>query len=496
MSIIDIYKDLKQKLLSIRKDLVLNPGSVINDVFLEPQAYIINKNRVLLEYVKSLQSFVDILELLSNEEFLKEIANVERKTVVEIKNDIKNFIDKIAANFGFVRHPATYATGYAYFGRFDALTFDIKIPVGTEIKTLDNKYFITTEEVIMYANGYNYYDEEENLYLVKVPIKSTNLGSEGNTTAYTINTIINQISGITHVLNKDNISNGIDEESNENFIRRIKTALSGNNITTKDGLRNLILNNFPTIKDIVIIDANDELLERDGDRLGGKTDIYILEESDAILVKNDKYYNFDLTYGSYKGFYLHKQPFKYDLEFQKVLELSPNDYVFVKDEESTLSESKFERSFVYFTNSNITLPLTVEYLYYPICEEIQKFLSLDKNAFIGTVDGSMFPNDITILVKKAKCRRLNIKFILKVLLNYDIDVVKSKVIAAIMKYVNSTLLRSKINQSDIINIVEDVEGVDYVDFSSGIFDLDGTDLKVYVSTIKTEYIRLGNLVIL
>jgi hypothetical protein len=497
MSVESIYKDLKAKLLSIRKDLVLNPGSVINDVFLAPQSYLINKNRTLLLYVAALQTFEDILALKKDEEFLKEIAEVENKTTTQILEDISDFIDKIAANYNVKRNESVVASGYVYFGRFDMPNFDIEIPEGTEVSTLDNKFYKTTESAIMYyENGGDYYDNDENLYLIKVPVKALENGVAGNTASYTVNTLVNQVSGINYVLNKDNISNGYDRETDENLISRLKTKLSGINNATENGLKNLILSNFPTIKDIVIINTNDELMTRDGN-CGGKVDVYILEESEPTKIINEQYNEFNEYYCGNPAFYLKKEPVFLDGSFEELIGIPSSDYVFVKGSGSSLDNSKFEKSLVAITNVSQTLPFYAKYKYYKICEDIQNFLNLPENKIIGSIDGSEFPNDITILIKKAIQHNLNLKFTLYAAAGYDTNIVKLNVRTVIANFVNATLLASKISQSDIIGIAEEVEGVDYLDFTNGIFDLDdGEDLKTTITVLKTEYIRLGTLNIL
>ena len=497
MSTEDIYKSLKAYLLSIRKDLVLNPGSVINDVFLAPESYLINKNRTLLLYVAALQTFEDILTLKNNEVALQEIADVENKTVTQVLNDISDFIDKIAANYNMKRIEPSPASGYAYFGRFDTPTYDITIPSGTEVKTLDNKTYKTTEDTTMYViSAGDYYDNDENLYLVKVPIKATEDGANGNTASYTINTLVNQISGINYVLNKDNISNGYDAETDESLINRIKTKLSGVNTATEDGLRNSILNNFPTIKDILVINTNDDLMTRD-ESYGGKVDIYILEESEPTLVPNEQYNEYNEYYSGYPAFYLKREPIILDGATEELLGVAPTDYVFIEASGTSLDNSKFEPSLVYVTNVILYPPFYAKYKYHKICEDIQDFLNLPENKIIGSIDGEEFPNDITILIKKAVKHDLDIEFTLYPTAGFDPNIVKANTRTAISNFVNATLLESRISQSDITGVAEGVDGVDYIDFTGGIFDLDGgTNLNVTITVSKVEYMRLGTLTII
>lgn len=487
MSITDVYKEIKTNLLATRKDLVLNPGSAINDIFLGPTAFVIDQNRVLLNYVKMLQTFEDILALLGNSDTIQEIADVENKTSQQVENDISDFIDKKAADFGIVRRTQVSATGYAYFGRFDAPTFDITVPANTQIRTLDNKVYQTDSNITIYvAQAGSYYDSEENLYLLRVPITAVVSGTVGNTATYTINTIINQVSGIEYVLNKDALANGVDEETDEELIARIKSVISANNWATKAGIATLITDNFPTVKDVLVQTTGDPLMIRDSEYCG-MTDVYVLEETaavpytDTINVWNVKYS------GVYSGSYLTKQP----------VDSVVTAVNFAKDITTVLAYSNFAKSLVYYNNPPPSLPQTVDYFYFTICEDINAFLMDDSRRLIGTNDGTSNPENVSIMIKKAIDRLAEIQFSLVILTGYVQTTVESNIITAINDYINNLMLGDRLSQSDIVGIVEGVEGVDYIDFTGGIFDLDGgTGLNVTLTIAVNEYIRLGTLTIM
>lgn len=482
MSEIDVYKELKANLLATRKDLVLNPGSAINDIFLGPTSYIINKNRVLLGYVTSMQSFIDILALLDDQERLAEIALVQNMTVDQVVAQISTLIDNIGANYGVTRRIAQQATGYASFGRFDTPTFTITIPVGTKVKTLDDKEYETTSQVIMgTTNPGQYYDPVENLYLVAAPVKAVAEGIIGNCASYAINTLVSQVAGIQYVLNKNDINNGVDAETNEQFIARIKAKILGNNFATVNGIKSLILENFPTVKDAIVIDANDPLMTRD-EGYGGKTDVYVLEETAATTItENHTEYNVKL--GSFDGFYLFNQP----------VESVVTSINFQQDTTSLLAYSNFARSLVYYDAPTPTLPQDVTITYFKICQDIFNFLMQPEYKIAGWSDGSQYPTDVAVLVKKAKQNSLNMSFDLYAKSGSDPFALAPSVESAIVEYLSTLILGEKVAQSDITALVEQIPGVDYLDFS--VFDLDGTDLKNVVTVIVTEYIRAGTITI-
>lgn len=493
MSQSEIYNELKEELLSIRTDLVLNPGSVINDVFLVPTSFIINKNRILLEYRTYLQTLVGIQTLLADNDFITQVASVENETISQVQSDISGYVDEFGGNYGMTRIPSKTATGYVYFGRFDPPTFDILIPIGTQIKTLDEKYYETTEDATMTVAG-NFYIPSLNQHAIKVPVSALSIGTNGNAVSGAISVFVSQISGIQFVENTDSISNGTDEETDDDFIARIQTKLAGNNFASPNGIKSLIKDNFPTVKDLVMIMSNNSLMIRD-EGYGGKTDIYVLDETDPITV-TDNYNAYDIMGPlNQSGFVLNKQPIAEDTSSNWLINGGLiSDWNLIKDSDSVLSQSNFEKSFIYF-NSTYTLPITAEYKYYNICEKIYNYLLSDDFFFINNITGAENPVDSSILIKKAKKRLLNMTFKMVVLSGYTFTLVKASVSTAINSYVNTLLLGKKIAQSDIVGVVEGVEGVDYVDFTGGVFALDSFTLNTLLIPLEIEYIRVGTLTI-
>jgi hypothetical protein len=487
-----VFNELKNYLLSVRQDLSINPGSVTADMFASI-ANSENISRLLIQYSQSLQTLPDILSLISNTNFIAAVAPSLNETVDQVSNDISGFIDKFAAGFDIIRNPATYATSVIYFGRFDALTQNITIYQGSQIKTADGKIYTTTATVIMDTTT-NYYNPDYNLYLIQVPIIASVSGSAGNTIANSINTLITQISGIQYVINEDDISNGYDEETDQALISRIQTRLSGINIFSPNGMKSLLQSNFPTLKDILIQSSNDSLMIRD-EGYGGKTDIYILEESLPITVTNEIHTSVESYFGTYYGDFLQNQPSNPDSTNFAVSNAGGSiPFFYLKDIVSNFSGSIFENSFVYFSASP-TYPIYITYSYYNIVSNIQNFLNTSQYALLGSSNGSNNPNNLWIMIKKAKQRNLNITFTAFIKTGY----IRANVIIAlqtnILNYVSALLLGDSIEQSNVIAIAQDTPGISYLDFTGGIFDLDNTGLNIILTPAISEYIRLGNLVI-
>ena len=312
--------------------------------------------------------------------------------------------------------------------------------------------------------------------------------------------MITRISGITYVLNKNNIVNGIDAETDTEFIARIKNRLSGINIHSSNGIKSLIEDNFSTVKDILVSGPNDELMLRDNG-VGGKTDVWVLEETEPINITNETHAGFDLLHNGYKGIYFYNQPANEDdTDFVATNAGGALTPIFVKDDTTALAGSQFERSYVYFTTQP-ALPIKMTYSYYPISKQIFDFIKQNEYAILGSVDGHVNPVDCSILIKKAIKRFLNLTFTLYILSTYDKTLVSANVETAIGNFVNAFLLGyqdayDRISQSDISGIVEQIEGADYIDFTGGVFDFDDTGLEITLTIADNEYVRTGLITIL
>lgn len=102
---------------------------------------------------------------------------------------------------------------------FEAMNFDLTIPKGLEVLTKDEKYtFVTTENVTITAGQ----------TVATVEIESQTATSDVNNYGTgDINILVKPESYIKSVTNLNGVTGGYDEESNENYIKRILLAPEG-----------------------------------------------------------------------------------------------------------------------------------------------------------------------------------------------------------------------------------------------------------------------------
>jgi uncharacterized phage protein gp47/JayE len=485
MSIAQVYLELKNKLLSVRSDIAVNPGGVISDTFITPSSFIINKQRVELSYAKALQTLFTIELLLDDEDALQEIATAELKNTDDILEDISNFINKIGANYGLVRYPATTATGIVYMGRNELLKSNITIPSGNIVKTLDNKEYTVSDTVIMVSPGSGYYDIDTHRYIIAVNIEANEAGTIGNTSSGTIVRFVNSVSGLNYITNKDGITSGQDEESDTDFIARIKNKLSGNTFGALDGYKSLIMDNFRTIKDVEVIPAGDSLMLRDNGS-GGMVDIYVLTDDASVAVTSSFGSTNTIDDGTgYRGTFLPLEPVD-----ENITPTAPATGFLYKDT-GELVGSYAEKSIVYFTSAP-SGTFNVTYNYFAIIKQIQDFIKTSTYAILGNTIKKINVVEDIALIKMAIKKLVNVSATINILPGFDSATIILNCQNNINDFVADLGLGDNLAQSDIVGILENTEGVDNVNLPLNIFNFVGETAAEIDDLIvaKNEYIRL------
>jgi hypothetical protein len=397
-------------------------------------------------------------------------------------------LDNICSNYGIFRFAATNATGQVLMGRNELLDNDKTIVAGTTLKTLDGKEYTIDTTTVMSAPGASYYSVTYRRYLIPFNITASDIGTAGNTVSNTITTIVGSISGINYVTNPASISNGQDAETNDQLISRLRTILSGNNFGTVDGYRNLIMNNFRDVKDVIVIPPGDSLMLRDNGS-GGMVDIYVLVENPSISVTStfSGFNKFDDGSG-YSGVLLPLEPVD-----SNITPAMPATGVFVPDT-GTLEGSYAEQSYVSFPTQP-SKPFDITYNYFKIIPDIQNFLNLSANCILGNTILQNNAVENIALVKSAIKRLINISVKIAILPGFDSATVILACQTAINDYVSALGLNANLPQSDIVAVLENVPGVDFVDLPFSIYNfINGTVNEVDdIVPAKNEYLRINSL---
>lgn len=141
----------------------------------------------------------------------QELAMIHNTVIEPIKDDVfldtatGINLDRRAADFNEVRHPAQAAVGKILF-KGTAKTY---IPSGSTVRSETNLY-ITTEPAYISTGGE-----------VLVAAKCQKTGSAGNTAAGTIKNMVPKLAGVAEATNPVAFEGGTDEETDSSFRARI-----------------------------------------------------------------------------------------------------------------------------------------------------------------------------------------------------------------------------------------------------------------------------------
>ena len=453
----DYITSIKKRLAYANPNLDLTSGNVATDLGVE--------------------AFAEELAALSTEE-----DRIRLLYLFEASAFTEDEADVLSNSFGIPRIQATKATGEVIFGATESPAEGSQyiIPVGTTVSTLGDSgsqitYTTITEGIIDANTPLN---PSTNYYESIVQVEATVAGSSSNVGPGAINTIKSSVSGVSVVYNNDSIVNGTDKESKESLIARVKRNLVGYVYGTKPSLLNRVLS-YGKVTDAFIVDPNNEFSVRGP----GSIDIYIL--------------------GAYPNSYTQMVTSKeQEVHLIKAPAIDNNSAVVTFNDGSTLNEgygfniirddttiysgsTKSKDKIVWTDVAYENYVLT--HNYYTVTYTFNKLIS-DIQTEFDSDETHILTSDV--LIRNTSELQARMDFDIVTLPGYDGNTVRSSVVYAIQTYVNNFKLNETLRQSDIIGIVEGVEGVDYVKLPMRAFCLVGEDKVEDIPSSPLEYIRI------
>jgi hypothetical protein len=167
------------------------------------------------------------------------------------------------------------------------------------------------------------------------------------------------------------------------------------------------------------------------------------------------------------------------------------DYVFNKDTSPLLTGSSREQSNIEFigaTTPDDDTQITITYTYDALVEALQ--LQVDSD------DGHIVASDV--LVRLAGAADIDVEADITIFHGFTASDVVSAVQTALTTFINGLGLGESINRSDLIGVMEDVDGVDSVDVDSLVLSKNGTPIPQTTQKLtifKTEYADTDTLTI-
>jgi len=189
------------------------------------------------------------------------ISNILSALNIYLNSQYEKFYDILASVYLQERNPGQHALCSVRFG-FNMAMY-VSIPSGTQVSTVNGLVFVVmrnyefTGDQLTNING-NYYTP-----VVEASALSTGIEYNGLAAYSIINTTLSA-AGLVDVFNPTPTYGGVDRETNDELVQRIKSSISSRTLSTLCGIENIISNNFPNdVGDIKLISYGDDEMERD-----------------------------------------------------------------------------------------------------------------------------------------------------------------------------------------------------------------------------------------
>lgn len=463
-------------------------GSVVHDGFILPAAASASWDASLNVFTQGIQALDNILLLKTNYDFQISVAEALGISVTAVLGLLTTAIERYASNFNLQRKQEEKAFGIVYFYTSDAPTEDLIVPSGTTIENAQGIQYITTNTAVLLKDSVaSYYDPALRAYSVAVSIEAVLPGVESNVSAnqlvYAVGTLP---TGFVGVDNKYAIDNGHDVETDETLVDRVKTTLRGLSTQTSNGIKALVLNNT-TARSIFIADAQSPLQIRNNGK-GGVVDIYTIdtlptqiEEEHTNVVEQVLAKQPVIDIISVTG------PFDGDPDH---VFIEGDDYTLVKDSNILSKNSIKALDKIVWSGDVPTGAYKVDYAFNQMLHTIQDLVTSDDNKpLMGDISSAVLTREGTKVL-------VEISYPILVYGTYSKDVVIRQATTNVQAMVNRLGFGESLYQSDIIQALENTEGVQSVTTVADRFNrvgIVGTADPITVSSY--EYIRAGTIVI-
>lgn len=389
--------------------------------------------------------------------------------------------DKLAASFGIYRLSATYATGEVVFcaTALPAAGSHFTIPIGVIVTTSGEstgvKQFKTTATAVIDEN--TPFNPNTNYYETFVPVQAVAEGTNSNVGAGAINQLATSVTGIAAVYNQNSIVNGTAVETTEELIERVRLKLRGFVYGTKASYLAKVFED-PRVKDAVVVDPDSPFSVRGP----GSIDIYVLGDEKASYTQR-------VTDTTKQSVQLTKTPFVAGsmlITFPDQTIAPASKYTVSVDDHSVYASSGSAKDTLIW-DTQYFIDTVSTYSYYEITYTYNRLIS-DLQTTFQTSDYNIITSNV--LVKKTDPIYAAMDFDIVTLASYDGTTVRANVLYAIQQFVNNFPLNKPLRQSDIIGIVENTEGVDYMKLPMRQFSEAGTTGVYDVESSPLEYIRI------
>ncbi len=191
-------------------------------------------------------------------------------------------LSQIGLTYDVVRLDATKATGTVYFQRKTVPTKIIDFPIGTVVQTTTSATGATTKFVTLTAaqlSTTTTQNPANRLWEASASIIAVVAGSAGNVGPGAINQLETINRNIDSIVNKEATTGGEDVEANTDFATRIRAKTAGSSVGTESGYISKLKETFAILTDVAVAGPGDPAMVRD--QFGNEIDIYLRGSSNA-----------------------------------------------------------------------------------------------------------------------------------------------------------------------------------------------------------------------
>lgn len=423
------------------------------------------------------------------------IAEISRLQTLEDAQllSVEELDGLLETNQGFERKSSTKSRGFVTLATSN-LSSDIFIPDGALVATLSGIQFSIIGSYTMFSViASSYFDSATQRYVLTVPIVARDGGVIGNVKSKQIVQLLTSIPGIDFITNPVPTAGGAETETNVDYVNRYRERLRGTDYTSYGGMLRIVddpENQFGAVQDRLLIKAGDPLMTRD-EGLGGMVDIYILGESLFTVSQRIVYH--DSVNSSTGYLQLVECPVALvNSVASEVIQTTTgttqiiySDAVLVKDTTSEYSGSIYSQDKIKFDPNNKPVDgdvIIVNYTYNKLIKDIQGFFNIDRNRA---------PNS-DVLIREAKLVQVTIGATVSIDQSLTFNEIAQEAIDAIESFVDRSLLGEGFTKFDIVNILDDVDGITNVSLNQVIIDSEDEiiDENGDVVVPSTSYVRV------
>lgn len=390
-----------------------------------------------------------------------EVFGLLNKFILNPTSLTEDDIIQLGQNIGIPRKIGSPSQGNVVFLAKD-VTSNIIINAGTRLGTPPTSnypglVFILNNDVVIGPNNLN---ATTGFYEGIGTVTCTTIGSNTNISPYSITQILSTIPpNVIGVENRTNFTNGADTETTSDYLDRLLLTLKGGSIIGTLAHLEYLIKSAPNIdvRDFIILTPDNPELRRNP--FGGSVDVFISFPNEIEVTETITPNLSNQAIPSYKPII-------------RAVSL-PSGVSFNKDVDSEYSRSIKSKDYFQTLDTN---PISVTYTYDKNVEDLQKFLDEDVNKLI--ISDILVKRGYPVLIKFETIK-------VKLKSGYDFTAVKNSILNSLTLSISTYKFKQKIALSDIINIIENVDGVDY---------LDVTVLKMYKKSEKnndTSYVEVG-----